>query len=72
MNKIRSVSSNINIFFSFCQWKKSIFNETVTENTPVAETSEVLEATDNTEPTDTVQDTAKSPETNPHTLTLND
>lgn len=47
-------------------------NETVTENTPVAETSEVLEATDNTEPTDTVQDTAKSPETNPHTLTLND
>ena len=47
-------------------------NETVTENTPVAETSEVLEATDNTEPTDTVQDTVKSPETNPHTLTLND
>jgi ribonuclease-3 len=47
-------------------------NETVTENTPVAEISEVLEATDNTEPTDTVQDTAKSPETNPHTLTLND
>ena len=47
-------------------------NETVTENTPVAKTSEVLEATDNTEPTDTVQDTAKSPETNPHTLTLND
>ena len=47
-------------------------NETVTENTPVAETSEVLEVTDNTEPTDTVQDTAKSPETNPHTLTLND
>ena len=47
-------------------------NETVTENTPVAETSEVLEATNNTEPTDTVQDTAKSPETNPHTLTLND
>ena len=47
-------------------------NETVTENTPVAETSEVLEATDNTEPTDTVQDTAKSTETNPHTLTLND
>ena len=47
-------------------------NETVTENTPVEETSEVLEATDNTEPTDTVQDTAKSPETNPHTLTLND
>ena len=47
-------------------------NETVTENTPVAETSEVLEATDNTEPTDTVQDTAKSPETNPHTLTLDD
>lgn len=41
-------------------------NETVTENTPVAKTSEVLEATD------TVQDTAKSPETNPHTLTLND
>ena len=47
-------------------------NETVTENTPVAETSEVLEVTNNTEPTDTVQDTAKSPETNPHTLTLND
>ncbi len=47
-------------------------NETVTENTPVAETSEVLEDTDNTEPTDTVQDTVKSPETNPHTLTLND
>ena len=47
-------------------------NETVTENTPVAEISEVLEATDNTEPTNTVQDTAKSPETNPHTLTLND
>lgn len=44
----------------------------VAEETSAVETSEVLEATDYTEPTDTAQDTAKSSETNPHTLALND
>ena len=44
----------------------------VAEETSAVETSEVLEATDYTEPTDTAQDTAKSSETHPHTLALND
>lgn len=44
----------------------------VAEETSAVETSEVLEATDYTEPTDTAQDTAKSSETNPHALALND
>lgn len=44
----------------------------VAEEASAVETSEVLEATDYTEPADAAQDTAKSSETNPHTLTLND
>ena len=44
----------------------------VAEETSAVETSEVPEATDYTEPADTAQDTAKSSETNPHTLTLDD
>ena len=44
----------------------------VAEEASAVETSEVLEATDYTEPADAAQDTVKSSETNPHTLTLND
>lgn len=44
----------------------------VAEETSAVETSEVLEATDYTEPADAAQDTVKSSETNPHTLTLDD
>lgn len=44
----------------------------VAEETSAVETSEVPEATDYTEPADAAQDTAKSSETNPHTLTLDD
>lgn len=44
----------------------------VAEEASAVETSEVLEATDYTEPADAAQDTAKSSETNPHTLTLDD
>lgn len=44
----------------------------VAEETFAVETSEVPEATDYTEPADAAQDTAKSSETNPHTLTLDD
>ena len=44
----------------------------VAEEASAVETSEVLEATDYTEPADAAQDTAKSSETNPHPLTLND
>ncbi len=44
----------------------------VAEETSAVETSEVPEATDYTEPADTAQDTVKSSETNPHTLTLDD
>lgn len=42
----------------------------VAEEASAVETSEVLEATDYTEPADAAQDTVKSSETNPHTLTL--
>lgn len=44
----------------------------VAEEASAVETSEVLEATDYTEPADAAQDTVKSSETNPHTLTLDD
>ena len=44
----------------------------VAEESSAVETSEVLEATDYTEPADAAQDTVKSSETNPHTLTLDD
>lgn len=44
----------------------------VAEEASAVETSEVLEATDYTEPADATQDTVKSSETNPHTLTLDD
>lgn len=44
----------------------------VAEEASAIETSEVLEATDYTEPADAAQDTVKSSETNPHTLTLDD
>ena len=44
----------------------------VAEEAFAVETSEVLEATDYTEPADAAQDTVKSSETNPHTLTLDD
>lgn len=44
----------------------------VAEEASAVETSEVLEATDYTESADAAQDTVKSSETNPHTLTLDD
>ncbi len=44
----------------------------VAEEASAVETSEVPEATDYTEPADAAQDTVKSSETNPHTLTLDD
>lgn len=44
----------------------------VAEEASAVETSEVLEATDYTEPADAAQDTVKSSETNPHTLTMDD
>ena len=44
----------------------------VAEEASAVETSEVLEATDYTEPADAAQDTVKSSETTPHTLTLDD
>ena len=52
-----------------------IQNHAAKENMATEETqivAEVLEATDYTEPADAAQDTVKSSETNPHTLTLDD